>query len=103
MNSTVTASYTKLRSGNWGIRINGAAQAGDRVTVTTKAGATKSETIARVIWAGNGVAICAIIDRARPAARSWGNRGEWTGCSMGCREGEPNPRCRSCCFDEYDL
>lgn len=36
-------------------------------------------------------------------ARSFGARGgRWNGCSMGCREGNPNPRCQSCCFDEYD-
>lgn len=39
-------------------------------------------------------------------ARTFGARsnrgGAWNGCSMGCREGNPNPRCRSCCFDEFD-
>jgi hypothetical protein len=35
--------------------------------------------------------------------RSWvSGGGAWNGCSMGCREGNPNPRCRSCMFDEYD-
>lgn len=34
---------------------------------------------------------------------SWSRGGgRWNGCSMGCREGAPNPRCKSCCFDEYD-
>lgn len=42
-------------------------------------------------------------------ARSFGARsnyrsrgGAWNGCSMGCRDGAPNPHCKSCCFDEYD-
>jgi hypothetical protein len=35
-------------------------------------------------------------------ARSFGRGGAWNGCSMGCRDGAPNPRCRQCCFDEYD-
>lgn len=28
--------------------------------------------------------------------------GRWNGCSMGCRKGAPNPRCRTCMFDEFD-
>jgi hypothetical protein len=38
--------------------------------------------------------------RARGGWRARG--GAWNGCSMGCREGNPNPRCKSCMFDEYD-
>lgn len=38
-----------------------------------------------------------------PSSRSFGARGgAWNGCSMGCRDGNPNPRCQSCCFDEFD-
>jgi hypothetical protein len=42
---------------------------------------------------------------AAPArgSSSWRNQGgRWNGCSMGCREGNPNPRCKSCMFDEFD-
>lgn len=28
--------------------------------------------------------------------------GARNGCYMGCREGNPNPRCKSCMFDEFD-
>ena len=52
--------YTKLKSGEWGIRVQGSARVGERVTVTKKSGESKMETIGKVIWSGNGVTICAI-------------------------------------------
>ena len=57
----VTATYTKLRSGDWGVRVTGDAPApGVVVTATTKAGKSEQHVIARVIWSGDGVHICAI-------------------------------------------
>lgn len=43
--------YTKLRDG-WGVRATQPAKVGETITVQTKAGATKTETVARVIWQG---------------------------------------------------
>jgi len=43
--------YTKLREG-WGVRATAPVQAGQTVSVTTKAGAVKTETVARVLWQG---------------------------------------------------
>jgi hypothetical protein len=55
------ASYTKLRTGDWGIKGNVPAPApGDTVLVTKANGDTKTATVARVIWTGNGVWIAAI-------------------------------------------
>ncbi len=48
----MSATYTKLRDGSFGIRSKTAVKPGDSVTVTTKAGKVKTETIARVIWTG---------------------------------------------------
>lgn len=56
----MTATYTKLKSGNWGIRVQGEAKAGDYVSVTKKDGTTKTERIERVVWTGNGISLCAI-------------------------------------------
>lgn len=67
----MNASYTKLRDGTWGVRIAGSATVGQSITVTTKAGAAKQETIAKVLWSGNGVSICAVAQRARPVASSY--------------------------------
>lgn len=56
------ASYTKLKTGAWGIRCNAGAQVGATVDVTTKAGAVKREVIAAVLWrdAAKDLSICAI-------------------------------------------
>lgn len=61
------ASYTKLRDGSWGVRVEDAVAAGQIVEVTTKAGAKKTETIGRVIWSGNGVSICPVTATGRSA------------------------------------
>lgn len=53
--------YTKLKSGDWGVRVEGAkVTAGQVVSVRKKSGEVKSETIAKVVWSGNGVSLCAI-------------------------------------------
>lgn len=95
--------YAKLKSGDWGVRIQGTAQEGDCVTVTKKSGETKQETIEKVLWTGNGVSICAI----RQARRGGYNTGYGTrrrrrqddcdcdceDCRYGCRC-DPHCNCR---------
>lgn len=110
----MSATYTKLKSGNWGVRIEGAAQAGQTITVTKRDGSTKSETIERVVWSGNGVSLCAIrqshysCSTARYGSYSTiGQRQNermrrtgWTGCSCGSIEGRPRSSdCASCQHD----
>ncbi len=57
----MSATYTKLKSGDWGIRVEGSKPSeGSTITVTKKSGESKTETIAKVIWSGNGVHLCAI-------------------------------------------
>jgi hypothetical protein len=57
-----TATYTKLKSGAWGLRIVGSfrVQAGDRVTVSKKDGSKKEEAVGAVLWSGDGVVLCSI-------------------------------------------
>lgn len=62
----MSATYTKLRSGEWGIRISGTAKKGDRVTVTKKSGESKIETVRNVVWSGNGITLCAV-ERQEPS------------------------------------
>lgn len=99
------ATYTKLKSGAWGVRVQGAVTAGQVVTVTKRDGSSRSEMIERVLWSGNNICLCAITSTQRQSrGPSWArDGGAWTGCSMGCRDGAPNPHCRSCWFDEYDF
>lgn len=56
---TTTATWTKLRSGEWGIkgqRLN----AGEQVTVIKRNGGSQVVTVGRVVWEGSGVAIATV-------------------------------------------
>lgn len=74
---TTTATFTKLRSGNWGVRVPFQVAPEDIVTVTKKSGTTKNVVIGKIVWRGKGVAIAEIIPEpryqgaghAKPAAR----------------------------------
>lgn len=74
-------SYTKLQSGAWGVRCEGVPQAGATVSVQTKAGAVKSETIERVLWTGpdrvtgQPVSVCAVAARAVAASGGYHSGG----------------------------
>lgn len=60
------ATYTKLKSGDWGLRVEGGdVKAGQSITVTKKDGDTKTETVAGVLWTGNGVQLCSIKPKQR--------------------------------------
>jgi hypothetical protein len=92
------ARYTKLKDDSWGVRASGAiaAKAGDVLSVKTKAGATKTATIDRVLWTGddpdatgNIVSLCSIVAEPRAPGRQssepndnlqhkvWGDEGGW--------------------------
>ena len=70
----MSATYTKLRTGDWGIRVQErAVAAGDVVTVHKRDGSTQQETVTNVLWQGvQGVVLCAIVPRERPANRKGG-------------------------------
>ncbi len=59
--------YTKLRNGSWGVRVEGYCRTGLVVTVTTKGGKKKHETIDKIFWSGNGLSICSIVKKEQPA------------------------------------
>lgn len=69
----MSATYTKLRDG-WGVRTTEPVLAGQTIQVRTKAGAIKTETIARVLWegpdkrTGERVILCAIKQQSRGGA-----------------------------------
>lgn len=54
------ATYSKLKSGDWGVRVEGLVRPGAAISVAKKDGATKTETIANVLWTGGGISLCAI-------------------------------------------
>src|SRR5512142_1366910 len=66
-------SYTKLKSGNWGIRSDKILKEGEVVSVTTKAGKTNTETVKKVIWTDGKAWLAAIEEKRQPAQRG-GNK-----------------------------
>ncbi len=58
-----TGTPTKLRSGEWGARIQGTHRKGSTVTATITTRAGKSWTgNYRVIWSGNGISLAAKVN-----------------------------------------
>lgn len=67
--------FTKLRSGEWGITTSDNVTVGQTVTVTKKSCETQTVKIAKIVWSGNGKSICAIESTRRnndyiPATRN---------------------------------
>lgn len=67
----INATPTKLRSGDWGAKVQGRVRKGDSIQITTRAGKSWTATVAKVVWSGNGVAIVATQSRSgyTPAVR----------------------------------
>jgi len=80
----MTISYTKLKSGDWGIRSDQVIKEGESVSVTVKTGAKagqiKTETVKKVIWTDNKVWLAAIEKKDAPP------RGTGGGKSYECEE-----------------
>lgn len=65
----MAVTFTKLRTGEWGLRITGRApRPGDVVRVAKKNGTTAVETVGTVVWSGNGVTL-ATIRKTAPAPK----------------------------------
>lgn len=57
--------YTKLRSGDWGVKVTGRIpRPGNTVEVRLADGRVAREKIRKVIWADRWVAICAVDRRS---------------------------------------
>ena len=66
METPQAPSYSKLKSGDWGVRMTGTGKTGDMVNVQRKDGQIKPEKLGRLVWEGNGVQLYAI-DKGAPA------------------------------------
>jgi len=62
--TTIPATPTKLRSGEWGAKVQGTVRQGDTITITTRAGKSWTSSVAKVVWSGDGVAIVATQSRS---------------------------------------
>ena len=100
-------SYTKLRSGGWGVRGPASdVRESAIVTVTKRDGTSKQETVSRVLWSGDGIAIASIRTSASgsyggPGSGAGYNRYECEDCEVngdmgdmaGCPRHRGSPRC----------
>jgi len=57
--------FAKLRSGAWGIRSTSPLTPGERVEVRRRDGSRSAVTVDRVVWAGGGVWLAAIVPEPR--------------------------------------
>ena len=53
----LTASPIRLRSGEWGARVQGSAVEGASIKVTTRAGKSWQAFVSKVVWSGSGITI----------------------------------------------
>ena len=67
MSEEVETSFTKLKSGDWGVRVksDAAPKSGDNMQISKKDGSKSTVTIAEVIWHGEaeGIYLCSIVKR----------------------------------------
>ena len=97
------ASWTKLKSGAWGIKTRGdAPKPGEAVTVTKANGETRTVTVARVIWRGEGVALCSIEGNDNSTRSNGSNGGSSGGRSSRAWAPCGYPGCNSNYCDECD-
>ena len=90
----MTATPAKLKDGSWGARVVGAPNPGDVVVVTTKAGKTWQARVERVVWQGDGVALCVTTGAAGQA-----HGGRTSSRRCGCSDSENC--CRPCRCEAY--
>lgn len=93
------ATYTKLKSGAWGVRVEGGTpHVGQSITVTKRDGSARLEVIEKIVFSGNGITLCAVEQSTARTKRA--SRGRRTGCQCGSIEGEyQESDCLSCRHD----
>ena len=81
-----SATYTKLRNGQWGIRVPGTVGAGQTITVTKRDGSTSTETVDRVLWSGDGVSLCSVSRGHQSTSHRHGHSSRRSGGRYECDE-----------------
>ena len=105
----MATSYTKLRSGDWGLRGTNLVE-GNVTTVQKKSGETCQEVVGKVIWRGSDGTCLATKGASAPARTSSPapkSNGRCRECGGPIRNA-PHHRamgglCGDCAFDEYDM
>ena len=60
METPKAPNYSKLKSGEWGVRLEGSAKTGDIINVVRKDGKVKPEKLGKLVWEGGGAQLYAI-------------------------------------------
>ena len=66
----MTATYTKLRDGSWGIRSNLKLTVGQNVPVTKRNGTSKTEQVTKVLWTDGKVWLASIGQQTRTSGQA---------------------------------
>ncbi len=66
----MATTYTKLRDGSWGVRSTEKLASGQKVVVAKKSGETKTETVGKVLWSGDGITLASIATNSEPSGSS---------------------------------
>ena len=77
MTTTTIATPQKLRSGEWGARVQGTARTGDTITIRTRSGKEWQTRVTRLVWSGEGVSIVATQSVDRPSTGGGGAQRVW--------------------------
>lgn len=70
------ATFQRLRNGDWGLRVQGHANPGDRVLAETKGGKKQYLVVGEVVWRGDGVTVATIAQSPRTAGQELNLNGE---------------------------
>lgn len=88
------ATFSKLKSGEYGIRADGTLRVGEVVTVTKRGGSTSRVVVAKILWTGADRETGRTVTLA--AIEQSGGRGGSSGGSSGRRGYGASRRGRSC-------
>jgi hypothetical protein len=67
--SVVNAIFTKLRNRTWVLRVTGGTPTpGMAIQVSKGDGTVVTKTVSSVLWSGNGVVLCSVVNDKKPAA-----------------------------------
>ena len=73
--------WQKLKSGEWGVRIEGPAQAQQSVTVSKRDGTTQTVQVSKIVWTDGQTTLAAVVHTQRNSGS--GARGGCAECGRG--------------------
>lgn len=100
----ILATPAKLKTGDWGARVNFPVKPGDALTVQASTGKTWPATVERVMWTDGKVSLCATVRNGYHVSSEIGRCKE---CGKVIRDADHHRAmgglCGHCAFDEFDM